>query len=369
VSAAAYRPNRATAALKAYDPGHDLPALRRAHPGQLTELGSNENADGPSPRVLAALRDAAATEVWRYPDPQAMALRRALAELHGVGVDEIVPGNGSHELLMLLAQCFAEAGDEVLFSQYGFAVFPIATAAAGATPVVAPALPIEAAMPRGHDIAALAARVSTRTRLVYVANPNNPTGTSVPDEALVPLLDAVPSDVPVVVDEAYVEYTDAPRGALDLRARWPNLVITRTFSKAWGLAGLRVGYSIADAGVVAILNRLRESFNINAHAQLAALAALADPAWMQASVAGCRARRDALAAALRARGLFVHPSATNFLLVDFGREAAPVEARLMQRCVIVRPMGGYGLPTCLRISVGDDAENAALLAALDGALA
>jgi histidinol-phosphate aminotransferase len=369
VSAPAFRPNRATAALKAYDPGHDLPALRIAHAGRITELGSNENSDGPSPRVLAALREAAADEVWRYPDPQAMALRRALAQAHGVGVDEIVLGNGSHEILMLLAQCFAEAGDEVLFSQFGFAVFPIATAAAGATPVAAPALPMDAGMPRGHDIGALAARVGARTRLVYVANPNNPTGTSVAIEDLVPLLESVPADVPVVIDEAYVEYTDAPRGALDLRARNPNIVVTRTFSKAWGLAGLRVGYAIADAGVIAIVNRLRESFNINAHAQLAACAALGDPAWMETTVAACRARRDALAAALRGRGLFVHPSATNFLLVDFGRAAAPVEAGLMTRRVIVRPMGGYGLPTCLRISVGNEAENAAFLAALDEVLA
>lgn len=365
----AFRPNRATAALKAYDPGHDLPALRRLHGGDLGELGSNENPDGPSPRVLAALAAADASEVWRYPDPQARALREALARWLSVDVSEVVLGNGSHELLMLLAQCLAEAGDEVVYSEYGFAVFPIATAAAGARAAVAPALPVDDPMPRGHDVAALAARVGPRTRLVYVANPNNPTGTSMPVAALRPLLEVVPRDVPVVVDEAYVEYTDDPRGALGLRREWPNVVVTRTFSKAWGLAGLRIGYAVADAALCAILERLRESFNVNALAQIAARTALEDVAWMQASVARCRRRRAALAEAFAARGLFVHPSATNFLLIDFGRDAGTVEARLRAGGVVVRPMGGYGLPTCLRVSVGSDAENAKLLAALDEALA
>ncbi len=366
------RPVSAIAGLRAYDPGHDLPALRaRFGDVGLAELGSNESPFGPSPRVLEALTRVDATTLLRYPDPMGLGLRTAIAATTGVAPDEVVLGNGSHELLMLLGQCFAGPGDEVVFSEFGFAVFAIATAAVGAMPVRVPALSRAATMPRGHDLEALAAAVGPRTRLVYLANPNNPTGTTFPLADLERFLARVPTGIPVVVDEAYVEYLHDPvvGGALALRDRYPNLVVTRTFSKAHGLAGLRVGYAIADRAVVDVVNRLRESFNVNAVALMLAEAALADPDHVARVREATRQDREALAGALEAMGLFVHPSATNFLLVDFDRDAAPIEAALLARGVVVRPMGGYGLPTCLRINTGTGRDHERLLAALAEALA
>lgn len=361
------KPTAIVGALRAYDPGHDLPALRLARaPGALVELGSNENSFGPSPRVFEALRDAAAEEVWRYPDPLGLALRRSLASTMGVGVDQVVLGNGSHELLMLIAQCFAGPGDEVVFSEFGFAVFPIGTAAVGATPKRAAARPLDDAMPRGHDLDALAAQLSAETKLVYLANPNNPTGTWFGRDALLAFLAKVPASVLVVLDEAYHEYVEAPEIAngVELVAKHPNVLVTRTFSKGYGLAGLRLGYAVGHAHVIAVINRLRESFNANALALVAAQAALADAAHVASVRERTRVERERVARALEAAGLFVHPSQTNFLLVDFRAPASPIEAKLLERGVVVRPMGGYGLPTCLRVTIGRLDENDRLLEAL-----
>ncbi|HET7843445.1 MAG TPA: histidinol-phosphate transaminase [Xanthomonadales bacterium] len=361
------KPTSVIGALRAYDPGHDLPALRaKRAPGALVELGSNENSFGPSPRVFEALRTAAAEEVWRYPDPLGLALRRALAAKMGVGVDQVVLGNGSHELLMLVAQCWAGPGDEVVFSEFGFAVFPIGTAAVGATPRRAPARPLDDQMPRGHDLDALAAQVGPKTRIVFLANPNNPTGTWFGRGALLDFLAQVPADVLVVLDEAYHEYVDAPEIAngVELVARFPNVLVTRTFSKGHGLAGLRLGYAVGHPDVIAVVNRLRESFNANALALVAAQAALGDAAHVAQVRERTKAERERVARALTGAGLFVHPSQTNFLLVDFREPAPPIEAKLLARNVVVRPMGGYGLPTCLRVSVGRPDENDALVEAL-----
>ncbi|MGB0132658.1 pyridoxal phosphate-dependent aminotransferase, partial [Dokdonella sp.] len=251
--------------LRAYDPGHDLPALRLKFGDRLAELGSNENVLGPSPNALAAI-EAGLAQVFRYPDPKGGALKRALSEHLGVDANRIALGNGSHELLMLLAQCFADATTSVVFSEYGFAVFPIATAAAGAVPIRVKALPGDhAAAPLGHDLDAMVAAVRGDTRLVYLANPNNPTGTWFTDSQLQALLEHIPETTLVVVDEAYHEYVDAPdlNTALKLAEKHPNLIVTRTFSKAYALAGLRIGYMVADSSVIGIIERLRESFNVN----------------------------------------------------------------------------------------------------------
>ncbi len=357
--------NAPTAALRAYDPGHDLPALRTRYGAALAELGSNENPFGPSPHALAAMR-AALGEVFRYPDPKGAALKQALAGQLAIEPGRIALGNGSHELLMLLAQCFAGAGTSTVYSEFGFAVFPIATAAVGAHAIRVPAYAPTHPRRYGHDLAAMAAAVRSDTRLVFLANPNNPTGSWFGDDELEALLAQVPASTLVVVDEAYHEFVDGqgPRSALGFAARHPNLVVTRTFSKAYALAGLRVGYAVADPGVVAVIERLRESFNVNSVALAAAEAALADADHLAAARVWTLAERAWLAGELAARGYDVLPSQTNFLLVDLGRDAAPLERHLFEQGVIVRPMGGYGLGHALRISVGRRAENERLLATL-----
>jgi len=364
---AAHLANAATSALRAYDPGHDLPALRKRFGAAIAELGSNENPLGPSPRALEAMH-AALAHSWRYPDPRGAALKAALSAHLGVGAERIALGNGSHELLMLLAQCFADPAHSIVFSQYGFAVFPIATAAAASQPIRVPALPrAHASAPYGHDLDALAAAVRADTRIVYLANPNNPTGTWFDDAALERFLARVPGNVLVVVDEAYHEYVGVPglTSALRLAERHANLVVTRTFSKAYALAGLRVGYLVAHASVVGVLERLRESFNVNHVALAGAVAALEDDDHLERVRAFNRDERNWLREELAARGHAVFPSQTNFLLVDLGRDATDFERHLFERGVIVRPMGGYGLGHTLRISVGSRTENERLLGALD----
>lgn len=362
--------NAATARLRAYDPGHDLPALRARYGARLVELGSNETSIGASPRVGEAIA-AALPDIYRYPDPKGGALKRALAAQLDVDTAQIALGNGSHELLMLLAQCFADASTSVVYSQYGFAVFAIGTAAAGAQAVCVPALPADhVTAPLGHDLDALAAAVRPDTRLLYVANPNNPTGTWFDDAAFDRFLGRLPPHLVVVVDEAYAEYVTVPDASSAVRLlrrgapRRDNLVVTRTFSKAYALAGLRVGYAIGSADVIAVIERLRESFNVNSLALVAAEAALADTAHAQRIRDTTAVEREWLAERLRERGLRVFPSQTNFLLVDFERDAREVEAQLFQHAVVVRPMAGYGLPTCLRVSIGTRGESMRLLEAL-----
>lgn len=362
--------------LRSYDPGHDLVALRARHAQWnpaglgLVELGSNENPYGPSPDARAAILDQL-HQLHRYPDPRGSSLKKALSALHGVGPDQVQLGNGSHELLMQLAQVFAGPHREVVCSRYGFAVFALAARASGAELREADALPETAAMPLGHDVDSLIAAITPATRLMYIANPNNPTGTWLDAAAVARLVAAVPQDVVVVVDEAYAELADAPgfSSAIGLLATHRNLVVTRTFSKGYGLAGLRVGYLLAAAGLVAVMERVRESFNVSGPALAACEAALHDAEHLRWVAARNAEQRTALADALGARGLNVFPSQTNFLLVDFGRDAAGIEAALIGRGVVPRPMRGYGLPRCLRITVGTREENRRLLAALDEVLA
>lgn len=358
--------------LRAYDPGHDLVAFRRRFEGRfLVELGSNENSHGPSPRAKEAVLGTLHAS-FRYPDPLGGDLKRALAERHGVDTAQILLGNGSHEVLMQIAQVFAGPDAAVVASRHGFAVYAIAAQAAGAPLRVADCHPDDHAMPRGHDLDAIAAAIDAGTRLVYLANPNNPTGTWYGAEAFAAFIARVPEDVLVVVDEAYAEFVDAPEwaSALGLIADHPNLLVTRTFSKAYALAGLRIGYAVANAGLIAVLERVRESFNVNSAGLAAAEAALGDGDHLQWVVARNAEQRAALADALRARGLKVFPSQTNFLLVQFAEpgddaRVAALDAALIDAGVVLRPMGGYGLGHCLRITVGTADENRRLLAALD----
>ena len=356
--------------LRAYDPGHDLVALRARHADTgLLELGGNESLWGPSPAVAAAV-GAELPWLHRYPDPLGVRLKRALSAFHDHPVEGIVLGNGSHELLMQFAQVFAGPGAGVTVSQFGFAVHAIAAAAVGAPLVVAPARSSEAAMPLGHDPEAMLAAIDGDTRLVCLANPNNPTGTWWDGQTLEGFLARLPDHVVCVVDEAYAEFVSdlGWRSAVALLPRYPRLLVTRTFSKIHALAALRVGCVLGHPNLVALIERLRESFNVNQLGLAAAEAALGDQAHMERVRQANAAERERLAAALRTRGVWVGPSQGNFLLARFGGHAASVDAGLLRQGVVVRPMNGYGLGEYLRITVGRPSDNERLLAALDHVL-
>lgn len=353
--------------LRAYDPGHDMVALReRFGTLSLLELGANENPYGPSPSVVPAILSSLES-LHRYPDPRGAALKQALAIHHRVDVDQILLGNGSHELLMQFSQAFAGPDTDVVAAQFGFAVYTLACQAVGANLRIAAAYPPGHLMPRGHDLDEIARSVTAATRLVYLANPNNPTGTWFERDLLERFLQGLPSTALVVVDEAYAEYvtTETSLSAVPLLARYPNLIVTGTFSKCYGLAALRVGYALADPAVVSVMERLRESFNVNSLGLAAATVALAD----QAHVVMVRERnamqRTRLAEEIRQRGYPVHPSQANFLLVEFGSRAAAIECALCEHGVVLRPVAGYGLPDCLRITVGTSDQNGRLIGLLD----
>ncbi|MCL4760953.1 MAG: histidinol-phosphate transaminase [Burkholderiales bacterium] len=349
-----------------YVPGKPVEELARElglDPAGIVKLASNENPRGPGPRVRAAIA-AAVDEIARYPDGNGFALKAALAARLGVGPAQIVLGNGSNDVLELVSLAFLEPGDAAVYAQHAFAVYPLATQARGAAGIEVPARDF------GHDLAAMRAAVTPRTRVVFVANPNNPTGTWHPPAEVEAFVASLPADVVGVLDGAYNEYLEPADRApsIDWVARYPNLVVTRTFSKAFGLAALRVGYGVMAAAVADILNRVRQPFNVNTLAQVAAVAALDDEDYVDESRALNRAGLAQLAAGFDALGLAHLPTQANFVLVDVG-DAARVNRALLRQGVIVRPVGNYGLPTWLRVTVGLAQENARLLAALKGALA
>jgi histidinol-phosphate aminotransferase len=352
--------------LAPYVPGKPLAELEREYGVTDTlKLASNENPLGPSPASVAAAR-AAAADLALYPDGAAFELKAAIARHHGVDPAMVTVGNGSNELLVLLAEAFLEPGTAAVYAQFAFAVYALAVQATGADAIVVPARPPGGEQPRGHDAAALAAAVTPATRLVFVANPNNPTGTCLPRDELRALLEAIPRDVIVVVDEAYAEYVTAPDypDTLPWLTAFPNLVITRTFSKIHGLAALRAGYAISHPDVADLLNRVRQPFNVNGVAQAAAIAALGDAGHVarsrEVNAQGLRQLTEGLASL----GWGVPPSVGNFVLADTGGAALPVYGALLRHGIIVRPLGNYGLPNHLRITVGLPEQNARLLAAV-----
>lgn len=353
------------AGLTPYQPGKPISELERELGiRDSIKLASNENPLGPSPRVAEAI-GAALPELGRYPDGGGYELRAALAAHHGVRPAAITLGNGSNDCLDLVARVFLQPGCESLFSAHAFAVYPISTQAVGATARVAPACDY------GHDLDAMAALVNDRTRVVWIANPNNPTGTWVAADALHAFIAGLPATCVVVVDEAYVEYVEAPDypDATRWLDEFPNLIVTRTFSKAHGLAALRVGYALSDPAIADLLNRVRQPFNVNSLAQVAALASLSDADHIARHVAMNRAGLTQLTEGFAHLGLEFIPSVGNFVTVDVGRIAAPINDALMREGCIVRPVANYGLPNHLRITVGLEAENARLLAALEKVLA
>ncbi len=348
------------AGLSPYIPGKPLAELERELGiGDAVKLASNENPLGPGPRVRAAIASALA-EVGRYPDGSGFELRCALAEYHGLSPQAVTLGNGSNDILDLVARVFLHPGVESVFSEYAFAVYPIATQAVGAIARVAPARSY------GHDLEAMARLVSDKTRVVWIANPNNPTGTWLAAEPLRAFIGSLPKGCVVVIDEAYTEYVseaDFPDASRWLAA-FPNLIVTRTFSKVYGLAGLRVGYALSDPAIAELLNRVRQPFNVNSLAQAAAIAALADREHVRVSVELNRAGLRQFTQAFERLGIGYIPSVANFITIDCGRPAGPVNEALLKRGIIVRPLANYGLPNHLRISIGLEAENARCIAAL-----
>jgi histidinol-phosphate aminotransferase len=328
----------------------------------IVKLASNENPLGASPKALAAMR-AALGEVARYPDGNGFELRMALAKMYGVAAERIVLGNGSNDVLEMAAHAFLAPGASAVYSQHAFAVYPLATQATGAAGIEVHARDF------GHDLDAMARAVRGDTRVVFVANPNNPTGTWLAPDALHAFLRKVPADVLLVLDEAYYEYLDPGlRGdSLKWLEQFPNLVVSRTFSKAYGLAGLRIGFAFAHPQVAELMNRVRQPFNVSSIAQAAAVAALADQDFVHASRALNAQGMQALTTGFKRLGLSWIPSYANFVSFKVPR-AAEVFQHLLRQGVIVRPIAGYGMPEYLRVTVGTEAENARFLAALEAVL-
>ena len=356
------RLNPQLASLPVYIPGKPIDQVAREHgldPAGIIKLASNENPLGPSPKALAAMQSAL-PHLHLYPDGSSHDLKAALASAQGVEPANLVLGNGSNEVLELVAHAFLSPGDEVVVSQYCFAVYPIITALMGARLVTVPALPGFAA-----DIPGMLQAITPRTKAVFLANPNNPTGTLTSREDVAQLLAEVPSDVLLVLDEAYVEFLTDSIDLLPLiRAGvHDNLLLTRTFSKIFGLAGLRLGYGIGSPGLISALEKVRQPFNINSVAQAGAVAALQDSEHIRQTRQNNRAGLEYLERSCAELGLEIVPSHANFILVKVGNGAGVFQA-LQKQGVITRPMGSYQLPDWLRVSVGTAAENQRFIAAL-----
>lgn len=352
-------------AISPYQPGKPISELARevGLPEQsIIKLASNENPLGMAPRSRQAILNAM-PDIARYPDGGGFALKAALARRYGVQVSQIVLGNGSNDVLEMAARAFLAPGSSAVYAQHAFAVYPIATQAVGARGIEV------AARDYGHDLDAMCGAIVPDVRVVFVANPNNPTGTFVSGTALERFLDAVPGDVLVVLDEAYNEYLEpsARYDSVAWLARYPNLVITRTFSKIYGLAGLRIGFALAHPEVADLMNRVRQPFNVGSLALAAAEAALADDEFVrQSHELNCSGMKQ-IVAGLDGLGLAYIPSFGNFVTFKVG-DAQGINRRLLRQGVIVRPIAGYGMPHHLRVSIGLESENSRFLAALEQAL-
>ncbi|MBL8519222.1 MAG: histidinol-phosphate transaminase [Betaproteobacteria bacterium] len=349
-----------------YQPGKPISDVARElgmHEADIIKLASNENPLGPSPKAVAAIERAIA-DLALYPDGGGFALKEVIVRRFGVAMDQVILGNGSNDILELVARTFLCPGTSAVYSQHAFAVYPLATTAVGATGIEVPARDY------GNDLDALLAAVRADTRVVFLANPNNPTGTFVDGDAIKDFARRVPENVLVVMDEAYMEYL-SPEHAYDSApwlAEFPNLIISRTLSKAYGLAGLRVGFGLASKDIVALMNRVRQPFNVNHLAMVAAAAALEDTEFIER---GRRVNAEGLAylsAAFAQRGIAYIPPFGNFITFRINNAKAVFES-LLRQGVIVRPIAGYGLPDWLRVSVGTAAQNTRFIASLDQALA
>lgn len=347
-------------AISPYLPGKPITQLAREMGipvERIVKLASNENPLGMSPKARVAVEEAIAT-LERYPDD--FELKQALADHVALGKEHIVLGNGSNDVLDLIARVFLSPGRSAVFSQHAFAVYPLATLSAGADLIEVPAIEY------GHDLAAMHSAIRPDTRLVWIANPNNPTGTFLPYMRLKAFLHTMPPDVVVVIDEAYNEYIPASErvDTTAWLAEFPNLVLTRTFSKIYGLAGLRIGFALASAEIADLMNRVRQPFNCNNLALAAATAALDDDEFVARSHALNRSGMEQIIAGLKRLGYLHIPSHGNFLAFKAG-DATSLNLSLLRQGVIVRPIGGYGMPEWLRVTIGTEAENQRFLDALE----
>ena len=352
-------------AIAPYQAGKPIAEVAREfglEESKIIKLASNENPLGMPQSARLAMQQAVA-DIGRYPDANGFDLKAAISAKYNVPQDWITLGNGSNDILELAAHAFVQASQSVVFSQYGFLVYALATQAVGARAIEVKASEF------GHDLVAMAAAIADDTRLIYIANPNNPTGTFLAPAQLDAFLQRVPAHVVVVLDEAYNEYlaADLQYESTHWVRSYPNLIVSRTMSKAYGLAGLRIGFAIGQPAVTDLLNRIRQPFNVNSLAQAAAIAALNDTAFLAQSAALNAQGYAQLIEAFDALGLDYVPSYGNFVLVKVGEDAtagARVNLALLQQGIIVRPVANYGLPQWLRISIGLPQENAAFIAAL-----
>ena len=349
-------------AIAPYQGGKPISELAREMGLQvenIVKLASNENPLGISPKADYAVQEAL-LDIARYPDGNSFALRDAVSQKFSVAPNQLVFGNGSNDILELAARAFLTAGCETIYSQHAFAVYPLVTQATGATGVVVPAKNY------GHDLTAMLAAITPKTRMIFVANPNNPTGTLLGKDELLAFLRQVPKTVLVMLDEAYDEYLSADNKseAITWLNEFDNLIISRTFSKAYGLAGLRVGFGLCHADIADLMNRVRQPFNVNSIAQAAAVASLADEDFVERSYALNQAGMAQLTQGFNKLGLEYIPSFANF--VSFAvKNAAQVNQKLLQNGVIVRPIANYGMPDYLRVSIGLFSENARFLDVLE----
>nr|VFK38260.1 MAG: histidinol-phosphate aminotransferase [Candidatus Kentron sp. TC]VFK38656.1 MAG: histidinol-phosphate aminotransferase [Candidatus Kentron sp. TC] len=351
-------------ALQPYRPGKSIQELERELGlTDIVKLASNENPLGPGPMAREAVARRI-EELGRYPDGSGFLLKKKIASHSSIAPEAITLGNGSNDVLELVARVFAGPEHEIIFSQHAFLVYPLVTRAIGARGVQAPATDF------GHDLSAMREAITPRTRVIFIANPNNPTGTWVGAEALENFLRAVPETVLVVVDEAYSEYVHHPEypDCAAWLSRRPNLIVTRTFSKIHGLAGLRVGYALSHPDIADLLNRVRQPFNVNSMALAAAEAALDDAEHPRRSRRLNDAGYEQLTSAFDGLGLPYIPSVGNFIAVDVGQSGEEVYNRLLKQGVIARPVANYGLPNHLRVTIGLDQENQRFIQALEHSL-
>ncbi len=346
--------------LVPYKPGKPIEELQRELGlSKIVKLASNENPLGPGKKALAAIQSVL-SELALYPDGSGFDLKQALAKKYSLDAGQITLGNGSNEILELVARAFLRPGLDVIFSQHAFAVYPLVTQAVGASAVVVPAVNY------GHDLAGMLASVTKNTRVIFIANPNNPTGTLLSQADVEAFIAALPDTVVCVLDEAYFEFVSRtePVDSISWLKKYPNLIITRTFSKAYGLAGLRAGYSLSSPEIADILNRVRQPFNNNTLALVAAEAALGDEEHLNQTISVNAQGMQQLTAGFKTLGLEWIPSAGNFVSVDLRQPGQPIYEALLRKGVIVRPVGNYELPNHLRISIGTQAENEFFLQAL-----